>query len=78
MIGGYDAAYYAYTWASVLDNDAFDAFNETGIFDQATAQSFRDNILAMNGIKDAMEMYVSFRGREPQIDALLKSLGIEK
>ncbi len=78
MIGGYDAAYYAYTWASVLDNDAFDAFNETSLFDQATAKSFRDNVLAMNGIKDAMEMYVSFRGREPQIDALLKSLGIEK
>jgi peptidyl-dipeptidase Dcp len=78
MIGGYDAGYYAYTWASVLDNDAYDAFNETGIFDQATAKSFRDNVLAMNGIKDAMEMYVAFRGREPQIDALLKSLGIEK
>ncbi|NOQ28428.1 MAG: peptidase M3 [Bacteroidales bacterium] len=78
MMGGYDAGYYSYTWASVLDNDAYDAFNETNIFDQATAKSFRDNVLAMNGIKDAMEMYVAFRGREPQIDALLKSLGIEK
>ena len=77
MIGGYDAGYYSYTWASVLDNDAFEAFKETGIFDQATAKSFRDNVLAMNGIKDAMEMYVAFRGREPKIDALLKSLGIE-
>ncbi|OFX89530.1 MAG: peptidase M3 [Bacteroidetes bacterium GWF2_33_16] len=76
IMGGYDAGYYAYTWASVLDNDAFDAFVETSLFDQATAKSFRENVLAMNGIKDAMEMYVAFRGREPKIDALLKSLGI--
>ena len=78
IMGGYDAGYYAYTWASVLDNDAFEAFKETDIFDQATAKSFRDNILAKNGIKDAMEMYIAFRGREPKIDALLKNLGIEK
>ncbi len=77
IMGGYDAGYYSYTWASVLDNDAFEAFKETDIFDQATAKSFRENILAKNGIKDAMEMYVAFRGREPKIDALLKSLGIE-
>lgn len=78
IMGGYDAGYYSYTWASVLDNDAFEAFKETDIFDQATAKSFRENVLAMNGIKDAMEMYVAFRGREPKSDALLKSLGIEK
>ena len=78
IMGGYDAGYYAYTWANVLDEDAFEAFKENGIFDQATAKSFRDNVLAMNGIKDAMEMYVDFRGREPKIDALLKSLGIKK
>lgn len=78
IMGGYDAGYYSYTWASVLDNDAYDAFNETSIFDQATAKAFRNNVLAMNGIKDAMEMYVGFRGREPKIDALLKSLGINK
>ena len=77
IMGGYDAGYYSYTWAGVLDNDAYEAFKNTDIFDQATAKSFRDNILAMNGIKDAMEMYVAFRGREPKIDALLKSLGIE-
>jgi len=76
IMGGYDAGYYAYTWASVLDNDAFEAFVETSLFDQTTAKSFRENVLAMNGIKDAMEMYVAFRGREPKIDALLKSLGI--
>ncbi len=78
IMGGYDAGYYSYTWASVLDNDAFEAFKETDIFDQATAKAFRDHVLALNGIQDAMEMYVGFRGREPKIDALLKSLGIEK
>jgi peptidyl-dipeptidase Dcp len=77
IMGGYDAGYYSYTWANVLDYDAFGAFKETDIFDQATAKSFRDNVLAMNSIKDAMEIYVAFRGREPKIDALLKSLGIE-
>ncbi len=78
MIGGYDAGYYSYTWANVLDEDAFEAFSETDIFNQEIAKSFRENVLAMNGIKDAMEMYVAFRGREPKIEALLKSLGIEK
>ncbi len=78
IMGGYDAGYYSYTWASVLDNDAFEAFKETDIFDQATAKLFRDNVLAKNGIVDAMESYIAFRGREPKIDALLKSLGIEK
>jgi peptidyl-dipeptidase Dcp len=78
IMGGYDAGYYSYTWAGVLDNDAFEAFKEAGIFDQETAQSFRENVLAKNGIKDAMEMYVAFRGREPRIDAMLKSLGIKK
>ncbi|MFP4023725.1 MAG: M3 family metallopeptidase [Thiohalospira sp.] len=77
IMGGYDAGYYSYTWASVLDNDAFEAFKETSIFDQETAQSFRENVLAKNGIKDAMEMYVAFRGREPKIDALLNNLGIK-
>jgi peptidyl-dipeptidase Dcp len=77
-MGGYDAGYYSYTWASVLDNDAFEAFKETDIFDQETAKAFRDNVLAMNGIKNAMDMYVAFRGREPKTDALLNSLGIEK
>ena len=76
IMGGYDAGYYSYTWASVLDNDAFEAFKETSLFDQETAQSFRENVLAKNGIKDAMEMYVAFRGREPKIEALLNNLGI--
>ena len=76
IMGGYDAGYYSYTWANVLDEDAFEAFKENGIFDQETAKLFRENVLAKNGIKDAMEMYVAFRGREPKIDALLKNLGI--
>ncbi|MGC9373602.1 MAG: M3 family metallopeptidase [Bacteroidales bacterium] len=76
IMGGYDAGYYSYTWANVLDEDAFEAFKENGIFDKKTAQSFRENVLAKNGIKDAMEMYVAFRGREPKIDALLKNIGI--
>ena len=76
IMGGYDAGYYSYTWASVLDNDAFEAFKETSLFDQETAQSFRENVLAKNGIKDAMETYVAFRGREPKIEALLMNLGI--
>jgi len=78
IMGGYDAGYYSYTWASVLDNDAFEAFKETDIFDQETAKAFRDHVLAKNGIQVAMEMYVGFRGREPKTDALLNSLGIQK
>jgi len=77
IIGGYDAAYYSYIWAGVLDNDAFEAFKETDIFDKETAGAFRKNILEMNGIKDAMKMYVAFRGKEPSIDPLLKNKGLQ-
>ncbi len=76
MIDGYDAGYYVYTWAAVLDNDAFEAFKEKGIFDQATAASFRKNILEKMGTMDAEQMYLNFRGREPKIDALLKNRGL--
>ena len=76
MIDGYDAGYYVYTWAAVLDNDAFEAFKEKGIFDQATATSFRKNILEKMGTMDAEQMYLNFRGREPKIDALLKNRGL--
>jgi len=76
IMGGYDSGYYSYTWAAVLDNDAFEAFKENGIFDRATAKSFRTNILANNGIMDAMEMYVNFRGREPVIEPLLRNRGL--
>lgn len=73
---GYDAGYYCYKWAAVLDNDAFEAFKEKGIFDQATAQSYRKNILEKNGTMDAMQMFVNFRGREPKIEPLLKNTGL--
>lgn len=73
---GYDAGYYSYKWAAVLDNDAFEAFREKGIFDQATALSYRKNILEKNGTMDAMQMFVNFRGREPKIEPLLKNTGL--
>ncbi len=76
MIDGYDAGYYVYTWAAVLDNDAFEAFREKGIFDQATATSFRKNILEQMGIMDAEQMYLNFRGREPDITPLLRNRGL--
>ena len=76
ITGGYDAGYYSYTWSSVLDNDAFEAFKEKGIFDKATAESYRKNILEKDGIMDPMQMYVNFRGREPEIGPLLKNKGL--
>lgn len=76
IIGGYDAGYYSYIWAGVLDNDAFEAFKDQGIFNQELAASFRKNILEKNGIENAMEMYVNFRGREPEIEPLLKNRGL--
>ncbi len=76
IIDGYDSGYYCYTWAAVLDNDAFEAFKEKGIFDQAVASSYRKNILEKNGTMDAMQMYVNFRGREPIIEPLLKNRGL--
>ncbi len=76
MISGYDAGYYVYTWAAVLDNDAFEAFREKGIFDQATATSFRKNVLEKMGTMDAEQMYLNFRGREPEIEPLLRNRGL--
>ncbi len=76
IMGGYDAGYYSYTWSAVLDNDAFEAFMEKGIFDRATAESYRRNILEKDGTMDPMQMYVKFRGREPQIEPLLKNKGL--
>lgn len=74
--GGYSAGYYSYIWAAVLDADAFEAFEENGLFDQATALSFRKNILEKGGSEDPMELYKRFRGREPKVDALLKRRGL--
>ncbi|HQG63046.1 MAG TPA: M3 family metallopeptidase [Bacteroidales bacterium] len=75
ITGGYDSGYYSYTWAAVLDNDAFEAFKEKGIFDKGTADSYRKNILQENGIMDPMQMYVNFRGHEPGIEPYLRNLG---
>ncbi len=76
--GGYAAGYYGYKWAEVLDADAFSVFKENGIFDKATAASFRENILSKGGTKHPMELYVAFRGQEPTNDALLKRSGLVK
>ena len=75
--GGYSAGYYGYTWAEVLDSDAFQAFKENGLFDQKTALAFRQNILEKGGTDDPMKMYIDFRGAEPSIDALLKGRGLK-
>lgn len=74
---GYTAGYYSYIWSGVLDADAFEAFKETSLYDQATAASFRENILERGGTVEAMEMYKNFRGREPKIEALLKQRGLQ-
>lgn len=78
MSGGYAAGYYSYKWAEVLDADAFSVFKRNGIFDRATAQSFRDNILSKGGTEHPMTLYKRFRGGEPTIDALLERNGIKK
>ncbi len=78
MAGGYAAGYYSYKWAEVLDADAFAVFKRHGIFDQKTAQSFRDNILSKGGTEHPMTLYKKFKGSEPTINALLKRNGIKK
>jgi oligopeptidase A len=74
--GGYAAGYYSYKWAEVLAADAFEAFEEAGVFDAATAARFRDSILARGGSIDAMDAFVRFRGRQPDVRPLLKQTGI--
>jgi len=74
--GGYSSGYYSYLWAEVLDADAFQAFKETGLFDQKTAASFRHNILERGGTEDPMVLYRRFRGRAPEITPLLKRRGL--
>ena len=74
--GGYAAGYYSYKWAEVLSADAFSLFEEKGIFDQHTGKKFLHHILEKGGSQDAMELFVAFRGREPEIDALLRHSGI--
>jgi peptidyl-dipeptidase Dcp len=75
--GGYAAGYYSYIWAEVLDADAFEAFKEKGIFDPATARSFRQTLLSRGGTEEAMDLYVKFRGRKPSIEPLLKRRGLQ-
>ncbi|SJN57186.1 Oligopeptidase A [Vibrio ruber DSM 16370] len=74
--GGYSAGYYSYLWAELLSSDAFSRFEEEGIFNQETGQRFLKNILEMGGSEEPMELFKRFRGREPQIDALLRHCGI--
>lgn len=74
--GGYSAGYYSYLWAEVLSADAFSRFEEEGIFNTETGASFLNNILEMGGSEEPMELFKRFRGREPQIDALLRHSGI--
>lgn len=77
--GGYSAGYYAYTWAEVLDADAFAAFKETGdVFNPGKALAFRENILSKGGSDDPMKLYKQFRGQEPSIEPLLKRKGLLK
>jgi len=72
---GYSAGYYSYVWSEVLDADAFEAFQETSLFDQETASAFRTNILERRGAEDPEVLYLRFRGREPSVEPLLKRRG---
>ncbi|HEY2419247.1 MAG TPA: M3 family metallopeptidase [Steroidobacteraceae bacterium] len=74
--GGYAAGYYSYKWAEVLAADAFGAFVERGAFDRETARRFLDSILARGGSRNALEAFVEFRGRKPEVAALLRQYGI--
>ena len=77
IVGGYAAGYYSYLWANVLDNDAYEAFKEKGIFDPETAALFRNEVLAKGGSDDPMTLYKNFRGAEPQLEAMLKNRGMK-
>lgn len=77
IVGGYDAGYYSYLWANVLDSDAFEAFKENGLFDKKTATSFRENILEKGNSDDPMVLYKNFRGAEPKMEPMLKDRGLQ-
>ena len=74
--GGYSAGYYSYKWAEVLSADAFSKFEEDGIFNAETGKAFLENILEKGGSEEPMELFKKFRGREPNVDALLRHSGI--
>ncbi|MDE6453905.1 MAG: peptidase M3, partial [Muribaculaceae bacterium] len=76
--GGYAAGYYSYKWAEVLDADAFSIFKKHGIFDKATADAFKNNILTRGGTENPAELYRRFAGRDAEIDALLERDGIKQ
>lgn len=75
--GGYAAGYYSYQWAQVLDADAYSVFKGNGIFDPATAKSWRENVLSKGNTAPAMELYKNFRGSEPKLDAFLERNGLK-
>lgn len=74
--GGYAAGYYSYKWAEVLSSDAFSRFEEKGVFDRESGRAYLTNILEQGGVYDPMELFIQFRGRAPQIDALLRQNGL--
>ena len=74
--GGYGAGYYSYLWAEVLSADAFERFEQEGVFNRGTGDAFRREVLAVGGSRPALESFVAFRGREPDATALLKSYGL--
>ena len=75
--GGYAAGYYSYKWAEVLEADAYSLFKDKGIFNRTVALSFRDNILSKGNTRPPMELYVDFRGHEPDVKALFEKMGIK-
>lgn len=77
IVGGYDAGYYSYLWANVLDADAFEAFCENGLFDKKTATAFRSNILEKGNSDDPMVLYRNFRGADPKMESMLKNRGLK-
>jgi len=74
--GGYSAGYYSYKWAEVLSADAYSKFEEEGIFNPETGRAFMQHILEKGGSEEPMELFKNFRGREPNVDALLRHSGI--